>query len=300
MNVMRVGILLLAACVLAGAEHLPGLPNGREPVDVPDPIGLGERLAVIDWLREAKVAFPEDATIEQLRVAYLRAAKPELFQAEVDAAAEAALTLEARQQVAGELWGRHRVAAKPEQSVADLEAMLRALDAKQAGEIARLADESRDPADPIERAKARFGVVESDPARRRAEAEAATCPGAAGAGAPAPAVAGGPPPLDEAHAGRWSNYDTPAQQAKDDIEIRVYCLVGDRTSFYVWANNRTAYPRLVRCSIAGQDCALYIARGKANAPAKVTAASWSADPALQIIGIDDDWTALPAGTIRIQ
>nr|MBA3845872.1 hypothetical protein [Planctomycetota bacterium] len=198
---MRVGILLLAACVVSAAEPIPGLPNGREPVDVPDPIGLGERLAVIDWLREAKVTFPEEATIEELRLVYLRAAKPELFQAEIDAAVEAAMTLEARQQVSGELWSRHRVAAKAEQTVADLEAILHALDAKQADEIARLADESRDPADPIERAKARFGVDdEPDHARRRAEA-------AEGADAPTPAsgeakvaTPAGVPPLDAAHA----------------------------------------------------------------------------------------------------
>ncbi|MBA3847364.1 MAG: hypothetical protein H0X45_12090, partial [Planctomycetes bacterium] len=101
-------------------------------------------------------------------------------------------------------------------------------------------------------------------------------------------------------ADRWTNYDNPGQQAKEDIELRVYCLAGDRTSFYLWANNRTGSARLVRCTIAGQSCALYLAKGRCNSPSKMKATAWTADPSVQIIGIDRDWVGLPAGTIRIQ
>ncbi len=296
---MRVWIpLALAWCAATAAEPIPGVPNGREPVEVPDPIGLGERLALIDWLREAKISFPEEATIELLRLAYLRSAKPELFQAEVDAATEAAFLLESRQQVAGELWSRHRVAAKAEQTVPELEALLQSLDAKQSDEIARLADESRDPADPVDRAKERFGDTKPD---KPIGKDASRRPPASGAvDKPAAAPAGGIPALDDENAGKWTNYHNPVQQARDDIELRVYCLVGDQAAYYLWANNRTDNERLVRCLIGDRTCTIYIGTGRCLKPLKVTVASWSPEPPLRIDSVERSYGLPNAGEMWLK
>ncbi len=43
---------------------------------VPDPYGLGERLALIDWLREHAIAIPENASDSTLRDLYLAAMTP--------------------------------------------------------------------------------------------------------------------------------------------------------------------------------------------------------------------------------
>lgn len=64
MNIFRTVLLAALLQVFWGAEFWP---------DVPDPIGLGPRLALIDWLRERQVKIPHDATDIQLVEAWRQA-----------------------------------------------------------------------------------------------------------------------------------------------------------------------------------------------------------------------------------
>lgn len=68
MPVLRsvLGLLLCAAALSAASE----------PTDVPDPYGLGERLALIDWLRSNDQPPKTGASIAELRAAYRAASVP--------------------------------------------------------------------------------------------------------------------------------------------------------------------------------------------------------------------------------
>jgi len=63
MRLLCTWILIIANGGLVGAE---------QQVDVPDPFGLGERLAILDYLHEHKITAPSNPTIEQLRTIFLR------------------------------------------------------------------------------------------------------------------------------------------------------------------------------------------------------------------------------------
>lgn len=64
MNFLRYALLFMI--VMAGGQ------SAEAPVPVPDPFGLGERLALIDFLQEKRVSIPRDPTIEQLRDLYAK------------------------------------------------------------------------------------------------------------------------------------------------------------------------------------------------------------------------------------
>lgn len=64
MKIIRAMLLAALLQVFWGAEFWP---------DVPDPIGLGPRLALIDWLRERQAKIPQDATDTQLVEAWRQA-----------------------------------------------------------------------------------------------------------------------------------------------------------------------------------------------------------------------------------
>lgn len=114
----RLVALTLACFTLIAVEPSPAVDVGQ-PVDVPDPIGLGERLALIDWLQERRIAVANRDDLPALRLAYLKAARPELF-ADPDAGRKEAVALE--------LWQRHGVNADRKEPLAGLEAMLAELD----------------------------------------------------------------------------------------------------------------------------------------------------------------------------
>jgi S1-C subfamily serine protease len=63
----RCAIVPLLLATLASGEDVATVPVA---VDVPDPYGLGERLALIDWLREHTIVVPADAQVVQLRQLY--------------------------------------------------------------------------------------------------------------------------------------------------------------------------------------------------------------------------------------
>src|ERR1043165_3015456 len=65
--------LWLLACSCAWSVDL------TTQVDVPDDIGLGERLALVAWLGDRKVPVPDPHDLPALRLAYIRRAHPELL-----------------------------------------------------------------------------------------------------------------------------------------------------------------------------------------------------------------------------
>jgi hypothetical protein len=108
-----------------------------EPPPVPDPFGLGERLALIEALQTTyRVRPAPEATVEALREAYARA----WLQAQAgpatdtipDAPDEAAQSAVRRQRLRERIASRHRVDADAGLSEADLGVLLRRLDGERA------------------------------------------------------------------------------------------------------------------------------------------------------------------------
>jgi hypothetical protein len=117
----RIPLIILALCSgwAAAADAL----DGSRPVDVPDPIGLGERLALIDWLNEHHIEFQLDSEMPVMRLLYLNAAHPELFAAKLD-------EQRGREDISAALWIRHHVNADQGKTVVELREQLRSLDEK--------------------------------------------------------------------------------------------------------------------------------------------------------------------------
>jgi hypothetical protein len=111
--------MVFTALITLTAGEAPAAPDVSQPVDVPDPVGLGERLALIDWLQERKITVANRDDLSALRLAYLKAAKPTLF-TDPEAAQKEAVALD--------LWQRHGVNADRKESLASLTAMLAELD----------------------------------------------------------------------------------------------------------------------------------------------------------------------------
>ncbi len=110
---MRCLALLVAvsACIASFA--------GEAPPDIPDPFGLGERLALIDHLRDTmQVQVPDDATYEQLVALYWAS------QTVRPPTAEEALTRDRVQRLRAQLADEFRVETAAEASEDDLVAQL--------------------------------------------------------------------------------------------------------------------------------------------------------------------------------
>jgi hypothetical protein len=98
----------------------------EQPVDqttnVPDPYGLGERLAIIDWLHAHAVQVPEGATLDVLRDAYRHAAAPPN--------PSAATVDDQRAGLEHELWVRFGKSAPEHATVDEIKALLATLTAQ--------------------------------------------------------------------------------------------------------------------------------------------------------------------------
>lgn len=125
---MRPLLLCLFALCLAAAE----------PPPVPDPFGLGERLALIDLLQQSyRIRPAPEATLEALRSAYAEAwrraqAAPvatDTIPEEADAVAQAAARARRLREL---IVRRHQVVAEAESTEAELGRLLRRLDAERA------------------------------------------------------------------------------------------------------------------------------------------------------------------------
>jgi hypothetical protein len=114
---LAVAAWTLLASALAAAEP----DDGAAPSGVPDPYGLGERLALVDWLREHRLPVADPGDLAALRRSYRAVTVP----GPDDRADE-------RRTLAFALWKRHGVAASDDASLADLRAQLAELDRRRA------------------------------------------------------------------------------------------------------------------------------------------------------------------------
>jgi hypothetical protein len=125
---------VVLACQVYGADC---------PTDVPDPFGLGERLALIDWLQGKAVSIPEGATLEQLRRLYQTAAHPDQ-----DPALKAAAL---REELQRKLWTDYGIVPPPECSVEQLQDLIATAEQKKLAQEEKeketeAADELKQPA----------------------------------------------------------------------------------------------------------------------------------------------------------
>lgn len=160
---------------------------GAEPPPVPDPIGLGERLALIDHLREAYGEQPRaGATLEELRTMYARAWAARQAGPVADAAAVAA-TADRIARLRRHLAERFGVAADPTLDEPALQELLRRHEAARASraeaEIAAMAEADRQtPRPPLAAPTPVPGVPPSAASAPAASAQAASAPAASSDG----------------------------------------------------------------------------------------------------------------------
>lgn len=91
--------LLVLGCTTLTAVDL------SQPVDVPDDIGLGERLALVAWLGDHKIPVPDPNDLPALRLAYLKRAHPEVIAAGQPTPEEE----KRRGELAAELYRKHGI-----------------------------------------------------------------------------------------------------------------------------------------------------------------------------------------------
>ncbi len=128
---MRCLALLVAvgACIASFA--------GEAPPDIPDPFGLGERLALIDHLRDAmKVQVPDDASYEQLVALYWASQRGRA------PTAEEALTRDRVQRLRGRLADEFGIISLPTMILVDPSGKVVDRDVRSATEVEGLLDEA--------------------------------------------------------------------------------------------------------------------------------------------------------------
>lgn len=76
--------LLLLLGVIGGVIGTIRAADADAKVDVPDPFGLGERLALVDYLRDHKIAFPSANDLPELRRLYRQTTQPKVDPALVE------------------------------------------------------------------------------------------------------------------------------------------------------------------------------------------------------------------------
>jgi AhpC/TSA family len=110
------------------------------PVDVPDEFGLGERLALVAWLKEKKISIADAQDLPALRLAYLKIARPELF-------GEKNTTTTAydheRGELAAALYRKHGINPPEDADAAAITALIAQLDAKSDEAVARDQEKAR-------------------------------------------------------------------------------------------------------------------------------------------------------------
>jgi S1-C subfamily serine protease len=174
------GHLLVIALIVVFGGGLRGEDQPKPPV--PDPFGLGERLALIDHLRETwKIEPPPSATLEQLEALYWKHAKPVPPTLDEDAA----LAADRMRRLRGELKERYRIEAPAEADEATLGALLAEARTEATGKaVKKVLDQAaaRDnPATPEEAAKyagqdrdavrTRLSLIDQDERSDRADVE---------------------------------------------------------------------------------------------------------------------------------
>ncbi len=190
---------LASGCLVAGSGTAWTVEL-TTPVDVPDDIGLGERLALVAWLGENKIPVADPHDLPALRLAYLKRAHPERL---IDPTKPSEDEVRRRGELAAELYRRHGINPPVGADVAAITAVMARLDAGVAANLARDQETAR---------------IDSQAPDRPSPPQGKTSGGSADAGTPAatpPATGTVIPP-------------TPAQAKKAAERAAVNVIVGKR------------------------------------------------------------------------
>lgn len=126
-------------CLIATSASLQAV-DLTQPVDVPDDIGLGERLALVAWLGENKIPVADPQDLPALRLAYLKRAHPERL---VDPAAPKPADERQRGELAAALYRKHGINPPAGADVATITALMARLDAQSDAALALDQDKAR-------------------------------------------------------------------------------------------------------------------------------------------------------------
>jgi thiol-disulfide isomerase/thioredoxin len=138
-KLLALQMLVLVVCLLRGGNLVA--VDVTTPVDVPDEIGLGERLALIAWLKEHGVAVKDPDDLPALRLAYLTRTRPEI----VAAAKTRSDADTQRADLAAELYRKHRINPPADADAAAIKALIARLDGESDATLAR--DQAKAAAD---------------------------------------------------------------------------------------------------------------------------------------------------------
>lgn len=127
----RRAMALVFACLMAGAGWAVDV---TQPVDVPDDIGLGERLALVAWLGDHKIPVADPQDLPALRLAYLKAAHPERL---VDPNALTPEQDQQRGELAAELYRKHGINPPTGANAEAIKALIARLDSQTDAALAR-------------------------------------------------------------------------------------------------------------------------------------------------------------------
>ena len=136
------------------------------PVDVPDDIGLGERLAIIAWLGDHKIPVVDPQDLPALRLAYIKRAHPKML---VDAKASSPEQDQQRGELAAALYRKHGINPPVDADAAAITALIARLDAQSEAALARDQEKARaDGPAPISRPTPPTTVAVTPPNQPRA------------------------------------------------------------------------------------------------------------------------------------
>jgi hypothetical protein len=290
----RAGVVVLALAALAGSWAAAA---DEAATDVPDPFGLGERLALIDFLHEQKITVPDGATLEQLRALYRNRSAPPA-ESEADRRAE----------LVRRLWVEfHRTppaGATSEQLVDLLNQAKAQQDAALAAEKER---EAKDDAAHAGDAAPRPPVAAPPPAEAAPPGQdvavaAPPAPAPAASATAPPADAPDPPHRDDLvvvyaavptfsgdDSKQWKNFALATPATRAYVSLWAYVLTGDKDHYFIRFQNRNQTEMLVVFKVNGYTYRLYIPTGKNEATHQVfavTAQNYSDSPSIEIVTVE--------------
>jgi len=129
----------LITCLMICAASVEAV-DLSQPVDVPDDIGLGERLALVAWLGEQKIPVADAQDLPALRLAYLKRAHPERL---IDPQASTPEDDRQRGELAAMLYRKHGINPPVGADAAAITALIARLDAQSDAALARDQDKAR-------------------------------------------------------------------------------------------------------------------------------------------------------------
>jgi peroxiredoxin len=149
--------VLAFGCLIAGAGWAVDV---SQPVDVPDDIGLGERLALVAWLGDHKLPVADPQDLPALRLAYLKVAHPERV---TDPNAPTPEQDHQRGEVAAELYRKHGINPPTGANAEAIKALIARLDAQTDAALARDRDKALADGPPPSQPRAPSGAAPTPP-----------------------------------------------------------------------------------------------------------------------------------------